>query len=304
MPVSTELAVRAADLRSARTPFVEAMVVRAERPTSAKPGDKALVHGDGVIEGFVGGTCAESTVRIQALECLATGQSVLLRITPDAAVPPGYVDGDGQVTVANPCLSGGTLEIFLEPVVPAPLLAVVGAGPVARALVAAAPSLGFAVAEVAEGGELSPDAAAVVVASHGRGEEVALSAALEANVAYVGLVASRRRGEAVVAGLPFCDGHRSRVHTPAGLDIGAKTPAEVALSILAEIVSLRPRMERTPSVAPLAAVTATATDPVCGMSVAMVPASLHSDIDGATWWFCGSGCQAAFVDNPARYLQA
>lgn len=303
MPVSAELAARAAGLRLARTPFVEAMVVRAERPTSAKPGDAALVHADGLIEGFVGGTCAETTVRIQALQCLASGESVLLRITPDGSVPSGFVDGDGQVTVANPCLSGGTLEIFLEPVVPAPLLAVVGVGPVARALVAAAPSVGFAVAEVAEGGEVPLDVAAVVVAAHGRGEEAALSAALEANVAYVGLVASRRRGEAVVAALPFCDGHRSRVHTPAGLDIGARTPAEVALSILAEIVSLRPRVERSPAASvPLAAVTSTAVDPVCGMSVAMVPASLHSDHDGTTRWFCGSGCRAAFVDNPARYL--
>jgi xanthine dehydrogenase accessory factor len=296
------LADRAAGLRATRTPFVEAMVVRAERPTSAKPGDSALVLGDGTIEGFVGGTCAETTVRLQALECLASGESVLLRITPDDAIPSGWTDGDGQRTVANPCLSGGTLEIFLEPVVPAPLVAVVGAGPVARALVAAAGPLGFAVAEVVEGGGLPADAAAVVVAAHGRGEVETLLAALNAEVPYVGLVASRRRGEAVVAELPICAGHKSRIHTPAGLDIGARTPAEVALSIFAEIVSLRPRKERIVPTSPLAATTGSAIDVVCGMSVATVPASLHCECEGRTYWFCGSGCQAAFQDDPARYL--
>ena len=113
-----DLAARAATLAAAGTPFVWATVVRAERPTSAKPGDSALVLADGQIDGFVGGDCAESTVRAQALEVLATAEPRLLRITP---LPEDVsVADDGAVTVYNPCLSGGTLDIFLEPAVPLP----------------------------------------------------------------------------------------------------------------------------------------------------------------------------------------
>src|SRR5690348_374733 len=108
---SSDLLERAQRLRSARTPFVLATVVRAQRPTSAKAGDSALVLADGTVDGFVGGACAESTVRLEGLRLLATGESTLLRITPTGAGPDP--DDEGLVTVANPCLSGGTLEIFL-----------------------------------------------------------------------------------------------------------------------------------------------------------------------------------------------
>ena len=130
---------RANELRAARSPFVLAVVVRAERPTSAKPGDRAIIRGDGTIEGFVGGSCAESTVRIQSLRQLAAGESTLLRITPggDATRPPGFVsDSPGLVVADNTCLSGGTIDVFLEVVMPAPLVQVYGDTPIARALVA------------------------------------------------------------------------------------------------------------------------------------------------------------------------
>ena len=110
-----DVAERAGALRRQRVPFVHARVVRAERPTSAKPGDEALVLADGTLEGFVGGTCAESAVQAQSLELLRSGGSLLLRITP--VEEPGRSDPPGTVTVHNPCLSGGTLEVFLEPVV-------------------------------------------------------------------------------------------------------------------------------------------------------------------------------------------
>lgn len=292
--------MRTAELRAARIAFVTATVVRAERPTSAKAGDSAVVLADGTIEGFVGGACAESSVRLHALACLRTGDPVLLRITPDTGV--ATADPVGQLTVANPCLSGGTLEVFLAPAIPDPLVLVVGAGPIAAALAAAGPALGFDVRL----GDTLPDPLpadldAVVVASHGRGEEAALRAALGAGVRYVGLVASRRRGPTVLAELGLCGSHTSRVHTPAGLDIGARRPAEVALAILAEIVATRPREDWTaPPAAPVTG--ATAVDPVCGMSVAMVAASLHVEHAGTTVWFCGSGCRDAFVAAPGAYV--
>ena len=303
------LEARAAALRDQRVPFVLARVVRAEKPTSAKPGDQAIVFGDGTIEGFVGGTCAESTVRAQSLRLLDSGEPLLLRITPEPeAEPPG---GQGVLSVHNPCLSGGTVEIFLEPELPAPLLRVHGATPIAAALAGLAERMGYQV--VGDDDQTQPvpaGAAAVVVASHGRDEEEALVAALTAGASYVGLVASRKRGEAVVASLDVDEALRARVHTPCGLDIGARTPDEVALSILAEIVAERRRPsgrtvpDEGSTAEPLeaAAEPETALDPVCGMTVAAVDASLHLDHDGARYWFCGSGCLRAFGADPAAYL--
>lgn len=307
---------RAAELRAERVPFVHARVVLADRPTSAKPGDEAIVFADGTMEGFVGGTCAESTVRAQSLALLDSGDPLLLRITPAPEEDPE--PRPDRLTVHNPCLSGGTLEIFLEPVVPAPLLVVHGDSPIAAALAALAQRLDYQVASGTTP-DLSP-AAAVVCASHGRDEEEVLTRALEAGVAYVGLVASRKRGESVVASLAVDEAQRARVHTPAGLDIGARTPEEVALSILTEIVaerrrtSGRPVDERRhtdhahhghhggehdghPASAP-----GTALDPVCGMTVATVESSLHLDHEGVRHWFCGSGCLRAFAADPGGYL--
>lgn len=241
-----DLLLRASDLRAQRKPFVVATVVRAQRPTSAKAGDSALILADGTLDGFVGGTCATSTVLAQGLRLLATGESTLLRITPSpSASAPAE---EGAVTVANPCLSGGALDIFLEPMLPPPLVHVLGDAPVARALAALGEPLGYAVvATVDPAAPIPPDAVAVVVASHGHDEEPVLAAALRAGVPYVALVASRRRGSAVLSSL---DLDTSAVHSPAGLDIGARTAPEVALSILAEIIACRPRAAPPPPVVP------------------------------------------------------
>lgn len=292
-----DLSDRSVELRASRVPFVHARVVLAERPTSAKQGDEAIVLADGTMEGFVGGDCAENTVRQQSLEALASGEPVLLRITPGPEP-----DQAGKRVVHNPCLSGGTLEIFLEPMVPPPLVYVVGAAPTAAALFALGRPLGYAVS--AYPGQVDGDAVALVVASHGKDEEEALVAALEAGVPYVGLVASRRRGSAVVAGLPVSDELKAKVDTPAGLDIGARTAEEVALSILAAVVASRPAVVRAPLVA--VAAPATEIDPVCGMSVLTGDDALQVvDPDpqrgGRTVWFCGPGCRKAFMADPAGY---
>jgi xanthine dehydrogenase accessory factor len=239
-----------------------------------------------------------------------------------------------------PCLSGGTLEIFLEPVRPAPVLVIIGDTPIARSLAKLGKSTGY------ELGDDPNNATAVVVASHGRDEEDILRSALNADAEYIGLVASTKRGAAVLGSLGMCTSHTSRVHTPAGLDIGATTPDEIALSILAEIVSCRPRPTGRPIVesqlgadssvsdhAPTAgadgaigvsdlsttadagaklsvpvAMVATgsarvtmAIDPVCSMTVAMVESSLHFDSEGQRFWFCGSGCLRAFAAAPGDY---
>ena len=241
--IAERLASRAAALDAGREPYVQAVVVRASRPASVQVGATALVLKDGTIEGFVGGHCAEPSVRLHALRVLETGEALLLRIEPGTG---DEAAADGAITVHNPCISGGALEIFLEPRLPKPRLHVIGDTPIAHALAGLGRTAGF---DIAAGDEPSGDDAALVVASHGRDEEPALTAALEQGVPYVGLVASRRRGAAVVATLEAAD----RVHTPAGLDIGARTPEEVALSILAEIVATRRRAVTPPEPAPAAA---------------------------------------------------
>jgi xanthine dehydrogenase accessory factor len=275
-------------------PFVQATVVRAQHPTSSHAGDTALVRADGSIEGFVGGTCAESSVREYGLRALQAGEPLLLRIVPGGA-PAGAEPG--AVTVANPCLSGGSMEIFLEPLLPAPRVAVVGNTPIAHALVALGGPLGFA---VEPGGDARPGDAALVVASHGRDEEPALTAALRAGVPYVGLVASRTRGAAVLASLDVPDELRARVHSPAGLDLGGGTAAEIALSILAELVAER----RAAARAEAAPEPAVAVDPVCGMTVAAVPSSVHLPTEAGVVYFCCTGCRDAYVADPARHAPA
>ena len=339
-----DLTDRVDGLDAGRTPYVLATVVRAQRPTSAKAGDRALVLPDGTIEGFVGGACAESTVRLQGLRLLRTGESTLLRITPtsDEAGTEAESDLEGLVTVGNPCLSGGTLEIFMETVIPPPLVHVFGDAPVARALVTVGAALGYSVAVTVDPqAPVPPDAVAVVVASHGRDEEPVLAAALAGSTGYVGLVASRRRGAAVLAGLDVSDADRARVHTPAGLNIGARTAAEVALSVFAEIIADRtaaidrpdpteqPRTDVSGAILGSTAPPDTAAglpvvrpagggrpdqggvrtvdpveaiDPVCGMTVAVSAASVQFEHGGQTWYFCGSGCRQAFADNPGRYV--
>ncbi|MEY2581399.1 MAG: xanthine dehydrogenase accessory factor [Ilumatobacteraceae bacterium] len=293
--MTQDLSARASELRRARAAYVHARVVVAEKPTSAKPGAEAIVLADGTIEGFVGGACAESTVRAQALALLDNGETLLLRITPEPEPPR-----PGSLTVHNPCLSGGTLEVFLEPVIPAPLVVVAGDTPIARALLDLVGPLGHAGMSYA--GTLPADAAAVVVATHGRDEEMLLRDALLAEVPYVGLVASRKRGEAVLGALDICGSMKAQVHTPAGLDIGARTPEEVALSILAEIISTRPRQSGRPVGEGAPSSNESAIDPVCGMTVAMVDASLHLDHEEHRYWFCGSGCLRAFNADPHAYL--
>jgi xanthine dehydrogenase accessory factor len=304
-----------------REPYATATVVHVQRPTSARPGDSAVVYADGRMEGFVGGVCAESTVRIHALRAIASGEPVLLRILPG--------DGDwtedepGMITVQNSCLSGGALQVFVQPHLPAPRITVFGRAALARALADLGRQAGYEVNQSEDAqAQLPSDTSAVVIASLGRFDEQAISLAVAARVPYIGLVASHKRGAAVLDSLGLSDADRALIHTPAGLDIGAQTPAEIALSILAEIIAARHSSATAAAIGTPAHETGeetdgftpdhaghgleevavpTAIDPVCGMTVAAVAASLHVEEDGLTTWFCSEGCKRDFEADPARY---
>jgi xanthine dehydrogenase accessory factor len=306
--MSGDLARRAQELAAEGTAFVTATVVRAQRPTSVKAGDVALVLADGTIEGFVGGVCAQQSVRVYALKTIEAEEALLVRIVPDGPIGEDPATGqeieveEGTVTTQNPCLSGGAIEIFLEPVLPAPRVLVVGDTPIAAAVVALAAHLGLEAVAV-EGGQPEPAGSdlAVVVAAHGRDELHTLRQGLEAGVPYLGLVASHKRGAAVLAdlradGVP--EAHLELIDVPAGIDIGARTPAEIALAILATVVARR-RGERSAApgntqLAVAAPASTLAVDPICGMTVAAVAATPSVEHNGETVYFCCDGCKAKF----------
>jgi xanthine dehydrogenase accessory factor len=322
-----DLLDRVQELRAGRTPFVVATVVRVAKPASAHPGDSAIVLPDGTIEGFVGGMCSESTVRTQGLRQLASGRSVLLHITPppQASVEhagPGLAElgmpGSGhatetesEVTVGNPCLSGGALDIFLEVMRPPALVHVYGDTPVARALEAVGTAAGAEVRPTTDAGApILADATAVVVASQGGDEHRVLTAALRAGVPYVGMVASRRRGAAVLDALGLDAEQRARVHTPAGLDIGAQSPGEVAVSIVAEIIGITSATRpfgitaRSSGDGPAASrAPEEAIDPVCGMTVAVTESAIYVETQEGRVYFCCPSCRDAFAADPGRYTR-
>ncbi len=291
---------RAQQLLAARTPFVHATVVRAAPPTSAYPGDEAILLADGTIEGFVGGQCAQNSVRKAAMGVLQAGESVLLRVLPDGDVH--FPEAPGACVVVNPCLSGGSLEIFLTPQLPAPLIRIYGATPIADALIEVCGVLGYDAHRDAEGETDLSETDAVVIASHGGPEAEIIRAALDNGVGYVGLVASRVRGASILNELELSDTERARIHTPVGLRIGAKTPSEIAVAIAAELIAA----VRSGSLGSLARPTAQANggpieavDPVCGMTVPIGPATEHLQLAGEDYWFCCPGCRTAFAAGKA-----
>lgn len=291
------IAERIAELSGARVPFVHATVVRAERPTSARPGDDAIVLADGSLEGFVGGVCAEGSVVKASLATLTDGRAVLLRVLPTEAGP--FPEVPGAVVATNPCLSGGALEIFLQPQIPPPLLGVSGRTPIAEAIAAVGAAAGFAIDRLDGTRPPAPATLAVVVAGLGREEAGPLRAALDAGVGFVGLVASSKRGRAVLAELGLTDEELTRVRTPVGLYLGAETPGEIALSVLADIVRAMRQDGLRPAPGPVGRpvndVAVQVVDPVCGMSVVITPDTPHLDVDGTTYWFCSPDCRDAYA---------
>ncbi|HET8927789.1 MAG TPA: XdhC family protein [Microbacterium sp.] len=303
--VDATVANRQRELEQQREGFVRATVVRTQRPTSARAGDVAVIDTTGAITGFVGGTCVEASVREFSLAALESGEPVLLQVRPGDV---GRVEHEGAIEVHNPCLSGGSIDVFLEPVLPAARVVVAGTAPVAQSLARLGAELGYDV-ELVDGESWHPDdsVAALIAAGHGRGEEPALERALEAGVPYVGLIASDKRGGAVVASLNVPDELRQRVHTPAGIKLGGTTPAEIALGVLAELVQVRAGARAVQEEQDAAATRdlpdtpRTAIDPVCLMTVVAAEPTLHAEHDGQTIWFCAPGCRTKFLKDPERY---
>jgi xanthine dehydrogenase accessory factor len=311
--------------------YAVATVVGREPPVSSHLGDRATIRADGRLEGFIGGSCSREIVRRQALQTLHTGEPRLVRIRPDARE---MLEERDVVTVPMTCISEGAVDVYIEPHLPRRALFIAGFTPVAHALAQLAPSLDFEVvrfvdsqewrdAEYSAGcavvtidllegylQEIEPgqrERAVAIVASQGHYDERALSAFLRHGAGFVGLLASPKRAAAIrdvllQEGVPA--ERVSAVHNPVGLAIGARKPAEVAVSILAEIVAdASSAAERGKEPAP-ADLADSAVDPVCGMTVEIAAAQHRADFEGSTYYFCCPHCRASFMKHPEQYLAA
>ena len=303
--------------------FVTATVVRATPPTSGKPGDKAIVHGDGRISGWIGGGCAQPVVVKEALKALADGHPKLVRISPSENDPE-----EGIVDYTMTCHSGGALDIYLEPVMPKPRILILGRSPVARILAQLGRTIGYGITMVSadatgdQADEIERITASdfslvgvkvtsqmfVVVSTQGEGDEEALEHAVDSNANYIAFVASKTKATKVLEFLKergMNDEKISRVRAPAGLNIGAFSPEEIAVSILAEVIQLRANAAKA-AVLPEAKATLNviqddAKDPICGMTVRRSTVKYKADYQGRTFYFCCAGCRQKFEQSPDHY---
>ena len=318
----------ASELAARGEHFALVTVVRREPPSSAHVGDAALVTAAGEVHGWVGGGCTRSTLLREALRAIAAGEPRLLSLSPEPAREPR----PGLVALPMTCKSGGTVDLYVEPVLPVPHLVLFGTSAAIRMLARIGRAMGYQVdvvdpdadpaafpeaervlpaivpADVAQG-------AYVLVATLGERDVEAIEAALALAPAYIGAIASRTRFAQLRDALLARGVSRElldRIAAPAGLDIGAKTPEEVALSVMAQIVEQRRHpahaaaqpTEASAIAQPATGHTREAVDPICGMKVAIAGARHHADIDGRRYYFCCDGCRARFLADPARYTAA
>jgi xanthine dehydrogenase accessory factor len=298
--------------------FALATVVWRQGPSSSKQGSRAIITADGQLHGWIGGACAEPVVIREAKEVMADGRARLLLLgSPDQF---GTTVPEGMTVVPISCQSEGALEVYIEPVLPVPHLVIVGGSPMAHSLAAMARALGWSTdlyspqdfTAAGAGKQWADERSMVIVATQGHGDEDMIERAVAMRPAYLGLVASRRRGEAVLGYLAERGVPRDQldqVHAPAGLDLGKTTHEEMAVAILAELVQLRasgafaqvpaPRREPQSELK-----LAEAVDPVCGMTVVASASAMPAEHDGVTYYFCCAGCHQKFSSNPDAYVKA
>ena len=311
------------DLLAQEVPFALATVVRRERPTSGEPGDKAIITSDEKFIGWVGGSCAQPTVLQEAQKALADGEPRLVVLTPNLDAEPR----EGIELYRMSCYSGGTMEIYIEPYLPEPQLLVCGVSPAAEALVKIGKAVGFKLSLIDPSAtqEKFPDADIVltrieagklgngrkryaVVATNGNWDEAAIKELLALSPNYLGLVASKKRFEQILRQLSDDGVPREKlelIKCPAGIDMPTRTFPEVALSIVAEIVSIRRSVDEKATVGRSSkemATTQWAEDPVCHMRVDPQAARHIFDFKGVRYYFCNAHCQKSFEKEPQKYL--
>ena len=304
----SDLLALAAELSARGERFALVTVVRREPPTSARVGDTALVTGAGAYHGWAGGGCTRETVVREAQRAMAAGEPRLLCLSPEMNATPR----PGMVALPMTCDSGGTVEIYVEPVLPVPTLILFGASPAVRCLARIAHAMGYGVDVVHPDAEAAdfpdarsvrksfspafpPEGAHVLVATMGDDDLEVLHSVLACRPDYVGVISSRKRfenmrGELLSRGVP--EAALAAVAVPAGLDIGARTPEEIAVSVMAQIAQNRANRPRQARAEPVAE---EAIDPICGMTVRIARARHMVEAEGGIYYFCCAGCRAKFL---------
>lgn len=317
---------KTAELVASGKSFVTATVVRCEPPTSGKPGDKAIIHGEEIAWGWIGGGCAQPVVIKEAKKALAEGKPKLVRISPSPSNPE-----EGIVDYTMTCHSGGALDIYLEPVLPKPQILILGRSPVAQFLAQIGSAVGYAISIVTEDPaegfadaemiqsrnfnleqiRVTPETF-VVVSTQGEGDEEALEQALNSGAGYVAFIASKTKTGKVLEYLQhkgITPEKAQQLHAPAGLNIGAKSPEEIAVSVLAEIIQIRasaakaatqPQKAKAGMALPI--LNTDAKDLVCGMTVDTGKAKHKTEYQGKMFYFCCAGCKQSFETSPQKYL--
>ena len=331
-PLKGELLELAAQLAHRGVAFAVATVVRREGESSAHRGDMAIVTADGAFHGWVGGGCTRPSVEREAALAIADGAPRLICLSPLETAEPRH----GVTHLPMTCKSGGTVEIYIDPVLARPRLALYGRSPIIRTLAALGRAAGYRV-DVADpdlradeapdaermfadlgAPELAEPGGYAVIATLGENDEESIVSALAHAPAYIGVIASRKRfaivRDALVA-RGVSTAQLAMIRNPAGLDLNARTPEEVAVSVLAEIVAARNGAElvRTkPEAAAHDSPTVqlrrratedTAIDPICKMTVRTQNAAHTASWGGRTWYFCCAGCKTKFLAEPERYLE-
>ena len=305
---------KASELLAKGEPFAVAEVVRYLSPISGKVGDKAIILADGTLWGWIGGGCAQPAVVKEALKSLQDGRPRLVRISPSSS------QEEGIVAYNMSCHSGGTLDIYVEPVLPKPHILIMGRSLVGRILASLARTIHYTVSIAAPQAdrESYPDADQVqadldlnglrigprtfiVVSTQGECDQEALEQALKTTASYVTFVASKAKAAKVLQSLTsrgISAERLNQVRAPAGLDIHAGSPEEIAVSILAEIVQLS---RSQPIQQPASGEEEEAKDPICGMTINIRTAKYQSELDGKQFYFCCGGCKQTFDKQPDKY---
>jgi len=315
------------ELNKKNEPFAIAVVVRREAPSSSKTGDKVVINKFGEMDGWIGGGCVRSIIIKEAEDAMKSGRSRLVKIGNSLS---GIKEED-VIEYKMTCHSEGTVEVYIEPVLPAPHLLVMGNTVIARALVKLGKSAGYRVTAVA------PDAkpgsfekvdelitqlslqqvktnnnSFIVVATQGEQDETAIEQALSKPSAYVGFVSSRKKKATIMSFLEASGLDKQKldgIHSPAGININAKTPEQVAISILAEIIQVQNSLPATSGFTFYDATREEAgkpkfyINPVCGVPIDINNPKHVIDYKGELVYFCCDGCKLKFEEDPQKYME-
>lgn len=318
-----EFLSKAGELLSAESPFAMAIVIRHEPPVSGKPGDKAIIQSDGTVWGWIGGGCVQPLVIREALNAMEEGSPRIVRIAPSAE----HETETGIVQYPMSCHGGGSLEVYIEPVLAKPRILIFGRSPVAQSLAKLGKAVGYGISVIAPkasrenfpeadsiGKELVPgqiknaSETYIVVATQGERDEDALEHALSTGARYISFVASHAKAQKIIGflaekGIP--QEMLRRIKAPAGLQMGTSSPQEIAVSILAEIIQVKkghPAQVIRPEAPDPGIPPEIAIDPVCGMTVDSAESTQKSEYKGRLFHFCCTGCQQTFEREPQKYV--